>query len=319
MGGLKSEVSINCWLMKSAINIAYLILAHNTPHHLGRLTKRLTAPHSKVFIHVDGKTPIDPYRRIAGSDITWLRYRVPVYWGDFSQVDAVLMLIEEAFRSGYQFDKLVLLSGSDYPICSPEESLKFFELNFDSEHMAAVRMPNEEYSKPISRLNNYRNADSDPWYEKWRVELLSRAGVRTKHRDYRAYLGPLVPYAGPLWWALSKSACQHILNFVASNTNIMEFYRHTYFPDESFFHTIIMNSKFGSELKGEITYADWSRGGANPATLSLQDVERLVSLRWHGDVKEGDGQGFLFARKFPDDSGQIVNAIDRLVLATDSH
>ncbi len=292
------------------MNIAYLIAAHNAPNHLRRLVQRLASPHSKVYIHVDRKTPLDAYLHLAGPDVELLHDRVAVYWGDFTLVDAVLMLLRVALSSDYRFDRAVLLSGSDYPICTSNDIDDFFGLNPDFEYIAAVRMPNEEFSKPISRLTNYHHAGGDSRVKKIGFQLLCRFGLMRTQRDYRTRLGPLDPYAGPTWWALSRNACEHIINFIARNPGLVKFYRNTYLPDESFFHTIIANSSFGSKLKPEITYADWSKGGAHPATLSLTDVERVMNLRWRADSNEAGTSGFLFARKFPEDSEQIVVAID---------
>jgi hypothetical protein len=43
------------------MKIAYLILAHNNPGHLSRLTRALTAQNNAVFIHIDKKADIRPF------------------------------------------------------------------------------------------------------------------------------------------------------------------------------------------------------------------------------------------------------------------
>ena len=49
---------------------------------------------------------------------------------------------------------------------------------------------------------------------------------------------------------------------------ILEFFKHTVCPDESFFQTIVMNSPFKTTQKNNLTFVDWSEGKRNQRLLS---------------------------------------------------
>ena len=68
------------------MKIAYLILAHAAPNHAGRLVESLRHSSATVFMHVDAKSDIAPFRPLARLGVRFTPGRIPVYWGDYSQV-----------------------------------------------------------------------------------------------------------------------------------------------------------------------------------------------------------------------------------------
>jgi hypothetical protein len=92
------------------MKIAYLILAHNNPGHLARLTQALVTPNTAIFIHIDKKTDIRPFLEIAGENIQFTPERVAVYWGDYSTTEAILILINAA------------MAGSEHIQCGQQHS-----------------------------------------------------------------------------------------------------------------------------------------------------------------------------------------------------
>ncbi|MEO8170797.1 MAG: beta-1,6-N-acetylglucosaminyltransferase, partial [Oxalobacteraceae bacterium] len=120
------------------MKIAYLILAHDNPEHLQRLITALSSSSSSFYIHIDKKSNIAPFLSIKGNHIHLTYERASVYWGDFSQVDAILILLRAAVADGCHFDRFVLLSGADYPLRSAASIGQFFESNRDREFMNLV-------------------------------------------------------------------------------------------------------------------------------------------------------------------------------------
>ena len=295
------------------MNIAYLILAHNTPNHLGRLVDALVHPGAKFFVHIDLKSDVARYHTVAGRPnvVTLSRERVAVFWGQFSLVQAVLNLIYEALSDNADFDYLVLLSGSDYPIQSNERIYEFFTQRKGTEFMNLTRMP--EANKPISRLQTYqlqRSFHNRP-YDKIVVkvnEAIRKWGVR---RNYSKALGSLQPYAGSTWWALTSSACRYVTSFVENNREVVRFFRNTREPDEMFFQTIIGNSPFKGNVARNITFADWSR--PTPPYPAIIDMRHLRSFEEQKTIYVSDAYGsgeLLFARKFPDNSLKLTQFIE---------
>lgn len=281
------------------MNIAYLILAHDSPRHLGRLIRAISSKSSSIFLHVDARSEM----RLAEGDLSSVkltRERVPVYWGDYSQVDATLALLRTAMTDAREFDYFVLLSGSHYPLRDAADIERFFERNAGAEFISAAPM-GAPHSKPLSRLDIYRARPTDPLAIRAAVGL-SRICHCPPRRDHRAYLGDIVPYGGCTWWALSKAACAHINDFSENETRIVNFFKHTRCPDESFFHTIIANSPYKSQIQSSLTYCDWSMGGASPEFITEKHLEIFRSER----------RTSLFARKFNDLAETVVAEIDRM-------
>jgi hypothetical protein len=98
--------------------IAYLILAHHQPRHLGRLVEQLDDGNATFLIHVDRKSDLAPFRRaVASTRATFLPERLSINWGGWNMVQATLDLLKRAKSKGAG-DYYQLLSDSCYPIKS---------------------------------------------------------------------------------------------------------------------------------------------------------------------------------------------------------
>jgi len=292
------------------MNVAYLVLAHNTPNHLGRLVSALASPSSQCFVHVDGKVDLAPFEQACGGAAVFTRHRVPVYWGEFSMVEALMVLLEQALEDPRGFDRFVLLSGSDYPLRPPGEIEEFFEAHPEQEFISLAEMPAEWAGKPLWRLNLYViPSEGASLGARLRAGLI-KLGVLTGERDHAQHLQGLRPYGGSSWWALTRAACEHVVRFYALERRVVEFFRHTSYPDESFVHTVIGNSMFEGRVARNLTYDDWSLGGASPATLTERHVAYFRATKdFAADSIFGPGP-MLFARKFPDASEALVRGLD---------
>lgn len=294
------------------MKIAYLILAHNNPGHLARLTRALTAANATIFIHIDKKADIRPFLKIAAENIHFTPKRVSVHWGDFSTTEAILLLINAAMAMPERYDYLVLTSGSDYPIRTPGQMQSYFLRNPGSEFINMVMMPSKAASKSLSWLTDYRPRPGVKGKLIAQVRrVLVKSGIISRLRDYKAYFGGLTPYAGSTWWALTHDACAYIQNFVARHRRIMRFYANTTLSDEMVFQTILGNSRFKENVRRNLTYTDWSLGGPHPSDIEMRHVDRIRSEKvlTANDVY---GQGELFfVRKVRDP--EIVGQLERFL------
>jgi hypothetical protein len=297
------------------VKIAYLIVAHNNPMHLLRLIRALSSSSSSFFVHIDRKSNLDDFTNINGDNVYISQERIPDYWVDFSQVEATLVLLRMALADQRRFDYFVLLSGTDYPLRSVPYIESFFERNEGKEFMNIVPMPCEAVGKPISRLTTYFPRPGYPISKivKFVRQQLVKIGALPIERDYKSYLRNLVPYAGSAWWALSREACEYIQSFVANERRVVNFFKNTGCPDESFFQTILGNSPYKARIQTNLTYTDWSDGGDSPAYIAEKHTEFFESTP-SVTMESAFGVGeALFARKFSDQAGHIVARIDRLI------
>ena len=301
------------------MKIAYLILAHNTPNHLQRLLNALSSPLAGFFVHIDRKADARAFSSLTCDNLHLTQERVSVFWGDFSQVEAILILLRTALADQNNFDRFVLLSGSDYPIRSSGYIEQFFRENRDKEFMSMVPIPCKAGGKPLSRLTAYKMRPAERPLSAITSSLeaaLIKIGTLLVKRDYKVHLRDLVPYGGATWWALSRDACDYILNFVQGNPHVLNFFKNTVCPDESVFQTVLGNSPFKPNIVRNLTYADWSAGGRSPAYISEKHLAFFESLAFHTDGVYGNGE-MLFARKFTDDSRKLVAMIDDKIRGRD--
>lgn len=296
------------------MKIAYLILAHNNPLHLTRLIASLQAEHTHIFLHIDKKS--NGFIHLPDkNNITLIKNTVPVNWGGFSIVQATLNLLQEATASG-EYDYFILLSGADYPVRSNVSILQFFQHHQGEEFISLWKMP--ELDKPFVRVEYlYFEGAYDFAVSPLSKRVINKALRTISKALYDAHVKRKYPeryahftlYAGSQWWALSKSCVDYILQFVADNAQYVDFYKYTYIPDEMFFHTIIGNSPFQKHVVNAVMYDDWITGA--PAAITFQHLPILTQKTL--PAANGGIKTLLFARKFSDDSQEIITAIDHLL------
>ena len=298
------------------MKIAYLILAHDNPKQFHRLINALSSPSSACFVHIDKKVNIREFATNTDSSINFLKDRKKVYRGHFSHVEAELLMIKQALDHPNTYDRFVLLSGTDYPLRSIKHIEQFFENNPTTEFMNKTKMPNNSVGKKLSRLYGYNPTPTQPIFS---IEILLR-GILTrlriipKKRNYQEYFVDLLPFAGSEWWALTRPACEYILNFAQNNQRLLKFYNHTYSPQEMFFQTVIGNSPFMEKVTRNVTYTDWQAGGGHPAWITEKHLEHYKTNMLYVNDAFGEGE-LLFARKFSDNSKTIIEQLNELIAA----
>ena len=86
---------------------------------------------------------------------------------------------------------------------------------------------------------------------------------------------------------LSTDCAAYVAEFIETNKKLKRFIRFTWGPDEFVIPTLVMNSKYSDTvINDNFYYIDWSNGGSNPKTLTVDDFERIIS------------SGKMLARKF---------------------
>ena len=323
------------------MKIAYLILVHDNPVLLKRMIEFLSSDDAAFFIHVDKKSDMGAFTEVKGKNIFFSPERIPVYWGEYSMVEATLILIQQAVHAYPKNDYCVSLSGNTYPLKSREYIHDFFDKNRGHEFINMINIYDGSGSRASSACSRYISRKycsylktlrvrSDRPISRYGSKVLARLGLA--RRDYRKYLETLEPYAGSMWWALTMNACRYILDFVKTNQSFCRYYEDTFVPDEMFFHTILGNSMFRPRIRRSLMYVDWSV----PARHSHGDqfygfLERSSNMSGHpamlnethinffeqnerimADDIYGPGE-MLFARKFSDARLDLVRRIEKKI------
>ena len=300
----------------------YLILAHKNPLQLSRMIERLDDGASKFFIHLDAKTPIEPFAAcLEGGHIRFIEPRERCVWGDFSIVRATIHLMEAASKEQGVF---ILMSGQDYPIQSQGYINAFLESNKGFDFIEIE--PLEEKWKPKmvkDKLEHYHILHSEerghsncyaPFsycsvFQKLRTltHLLKGRLSRKNFKLLCSLPKRVAPferqYAGSQFWAFSERTFYAMLHYIREHKAALEgYYKYTSSPDEIYFHSVLMDlvAKDSTiKLKDPITYVNYFRKNN---VFVTEDFEKLSSAK-----------GKLFARKFDTDIDiEILNKLDYL-------
>lgn len=298
----------------------YLILAHKNPLQLSRMIERLDDGASKFFIHLDAKTPIEPFAAcLEGGHIRFIEPRERCVWGDFSIVRATIHLMEAASKEQGVF---ILMSGQDYPIQSQGYINAFLVSNKEFDFIEIE--PLEEKWKPKmvkDKLEHYHILHSEerghsncyaPFrhcsvFQKVRT-LMHLLKGRLSRKNFRLLCSlpkRVAPferqYAGSQFWAFSERTFYAVLHYIREHkATLEEYYKYTSSPDEIYFHSVLMDlvAKDSTiKLKEQITYVNYFRKNN---VFITEDFDKLTSAK-----------GKLFARKFDTEVDiEILNKLD---------
>ncbi|MGG5507757.1 MULTISPECIES: beta-1,6-N-acetylglucosaminyltransferase [unclassified Myroides] len=290
------------------MNIFYLVQAHTNPQQLKRLIDRLSAPNVYFVLHIDLKSDLVPFElHCAGPRVQFIANRVNCIWGDFSQVQATLNLIETlAIYRPSASDRVILISGQDYPLQTTKDIQAFYENNQAVDFIEKF-IAEEVHPRPYLNFRGFKVNKSDKRgdyviFKKHKISGLYKSILKGCFAfSYLKYLfvqkeldSSIVFYKGSSWWALRYGTLELMTAFYKANQEEwFNFFKTTFCADEYFFQTLlveVMKSQPNIQVKNMLTFIDWDRKGVPlPVTFSLADKQLL---------KQAADQGYLYARKF---------------------
>lgn len=320
------------------MKIAYLILAHRYPEQLIRLVQKLSTAQNSFFIHIDKKADEKIYHQIVQGlaripHVYFLR-RHRCYWGDFSIVNATIEGLQEIFQKNINFDYIILLSGQDYPIKANHQIVEFLCKNKGKSFVDYFPLPqpnNLPTKWPHGGFERIKYWHFRLW--NWRFVFPAKLWLNTYNysrikQDFKFRIASKLwfalvfwfpiqrkfpqgfkPFAGSQFWGLSKECAEYVHKFIQDHPKFVRFFRYVDVPDEFFFQTIILNSKFKDTIVNDsLKYMDWENPNPDiPAILEKKDFEDLRS------------SSKLFARKFDANrDSEILDWIDQKILTCDN-
>lgn len=286
---------------------AYIIRAHKNPAQLARLVARLASPSASFVIHVNLSTPLATRQEMVEQlepfdGVYWLPER-RCYWGGFSLVQVTLDAIGTLVQCGVNPSHVSLLSGQDYPLQPVSMIERFFADHVGESFMVHFALPCRDgrWAREKGGLDRV---------ERWHFETIGeRIGFPMRRISLplsrrRRLPGGLQPFGGSAFWSLSWEAARYVHETATRQPDIADFFRHTYIPDELFFHTVLMNSSLRDSIRNEnLRFIIWDRGEPNPRILGGRDLDVLRR------------SGKLFARKFdPAVDERVLDALDEFPL-----
>ena len=276
------------------MKIAILLQCHKIPEQVNMFLETMYDSVFTFFIHIDKKSSIGE-SLLKRNDIIILPdyLRVDVQWGNISQVDATLNLMN--YTKGYgEFDYYWLCSGQDFPIKPIKEIVSWFEEYSGYDFVELFQSKN--YGLNYSCNYDKRNEIIYPkWMlgnKKWKrvikrlyVELTG--GYKKTFKCFkRKNILHMDFYFGSSWICFSKCTFEWIMDYLKNHKEYYDFFTKCNCPDESFFQTLLMNSPYKTNRKDYLHYVDWSEGKNNPKVLTEKDYDSLKISK------------YLMARKF---------------------
>jgi hypothetical protein len=276
---------------------AFLILAHRDEAMLRRLVARVSAL-GPVYVHLDAKSKMSSLRadNFAGKIIA---RRVPVYWGDWSMVEATTFLLESALAESSNV-RFTLLSGSHYPIISNDEIQRRAYVAGDL--IASRSAPNmPDGSRPESEYERryYRTRNPNGTWSKVKNGLMNRVVFDRRPLEWRTVAPDSGMRAGSSYWSIKREFAEYCVSRIRTPTPLIEYFKQIVCSDEKVFATLF--GEFSNEVVPEgTTYVKWS-GGPNPAPITLAEIQ--IAL---------DRYPYWFARKFESRDSSTLDALDKL-------
>ncbi|ANH80019.1 hypothetical protein A8C56_02620 [Niabella ginsenosidivorans] len=262
------------------MKLAHLILVHSNPVQTEKLIKRLYHPDADIYIHLDAKAPIDEFQYLTENQVTFIRTRVSIKWGDYSMVKATLRSFEEILASGVEYSHINLLSGQDYPLKSAQEIQKFLFANQGKTFMRSLAIP-EEWDEPVGRLEKYNLGDLK-FPGKYIVQ-----DIINKILPKRKLPNHLKAYGRSQWFTITPECALYTIKYLKENSNVRRFFKRTWAADELIFQTILFNSELKHTIVNDhLRYIKFRKGDSRPKTLTVEDKNALLS------------SGKFYARKF---------------------
>ena len=253
-------------------------------------------PAFDYYIHVDGKADQGPFEYLEGMDrVSFIRGRVKVGWGQYSLVQATLNGLEEMLARG-EYRYVHVMSAQDFPIKSMAYFYQYLRDREGREFITCLREADGHPWWKVAALHawqyNFQN-----WTIPGKYRLQTAANFLLPRRKYPVRGHEVVGHSQ--WFTITTESVRYLLAYLKEHPRVVRFFRYVWGADELIFSTVVYNHpKYRERIEENLFYIDWSRGGASPKLLTVEDLPALMS------------SDKLFARKF--DIEQDGAVLDRL-------
>jgi len=271
------------------LSIAYLVMIHNEDTIKGfeELYEVLDHPDDQFFVHADlvGINETFPALKNRWKDVHNVKLVEPRYkgtWARFDQIDVSLATLETAVRSPKPWKTAIFTDGAAFPLKKP---------SYWREYVASLPV-NASYFGPYDPACNYDTTARQLKGKCFRspARCTDQNCTKMTHTPLEAVVVPSIN-----WVMLPYGLGKYIVDPKIKKA-FSDFFRHTVYPDESFWATIFWSSPWKDHsIKERWLYTRWNvpcksyvnhKSHNSPCFLGLNDIDELL------------GAPYWFARKF---------------------
>lgn len=286
----------------------FAILAHDDPHLLARLCRRL-APFP-VVVQIDARRDRGPFVA-ALADVPNARLsssRVKANWGGWSLVEATLALYREVLPGLPDDEQIVLLSGHCYPLHPVERIVA--ELQTPPKLLRLRGAPYQSFSDH-SRTRFRHFYDVFPvrqtGYRRILYGMPRKIVQRVSRLFPRTIPGEDQFVLGSQWSVLTAGAIREAV--LPAADRYRRLLRATEAPDEVFFATVVLRSPYASQTQDGGIGSFLGEKTADYANIHLLDRSMMKTYTLD-DLDEVTASSMLFVRKV--DSSRSADLLDEL-------
>ncbi|XP_069808838.1 xylosyltransferase 2 [Dendropsophus ebraccatus] len=300
--GLQWEESdIGAPLPEKPLRVVYMLVVHGRAvRQLKRLIKAIYHKDHFYYIHVDQRSNYLHHEVVEMAhhytNIRVTPWRMITIWGGASLLTMYLRSMQDLLEmTDWPWDFFINLSATDYPTRTNQELVYFLTKYKDKNFLKSHGRDNARFIKKQGLDRLFHECDSHMW----------RLGERPIPEG-------IVLDGGSDWFALTRTFVKYVTytqDVLVSE--LRRFYMYTLLPAESFFHTVLENSKDCNTLvDNNLRVTNWNRKlgcrcqykhivdwcGCSPNDFKPQDIVRLQQL----------SRPTFFARKFESSVNQEV-------------
>ena len=199
---------------------AILIQCHNKPEQINEIIGYLPEEIFDIYIHVDKKSNIIA-DIVQKENVFFVKNRIDVRWGRFSQVEATMALINE-MKSPMNYSYCHLISGNDCIIKPIIWLEKIFDENNDKQYIESNYLDG-------SATWSWGGEDRfQCFYPQWMIQRPKNKIMKVIRVSYREFImrtkifkrknAPVDRfYGGSSWWSLTGEMVAWIKEYILTN------------------------------------------------------------------------------------------------------
>ena len=288
------------------MNIAYCISAYKDAKQLSRLIDALNTKTSYFFIHIDKK--VNDIREFQVelnkfSNTFILEERYYVQWGGWNQVRYQKLFLSTALNFQYKIDRIIILTGQDYPIWSNIKIKNFFTENPNKIMMKGINLSTLEEPSPMYNLLSIYHFGRDLKirnFSCWRIitallrKEMTILPIRRK-RQLTVLNKKWDIYQASGYFSVNREQAKYIINML-NNKSVTNYFRYCFVPEELTIPSIIFNSPYKdyADISSEKVY----KGLATLASLHIFNYGKSIKIFTETDYEYLLASGKCFAENY---------------------